>query len=386
MEKIVVGVIFGGRTVEHEVSIISALQAILSLDKEKYQVVPIYISKEGCWYTGDRLLEIANFRNMPELLRHSRPVTFSPNFGEHLLFETDGKQRRGWQQRIDVMLPVVHGTFVEDGCLQGLLELSGIPYAGPAVTGSACGMDKIVMKAVLKEAGIPVVDFHGFYFTDWLADEAAMISLLESKLTYPLIVKPANLGSSVGIGIARDRQALIRRIETAGEYAQRILVENAVEPLREINCAVLGKPGELRLSLCEEPYSKEEILSFADKYLSSSTKGMSGAKRRIPAELSPETSQLVQSLAARAFTALDCRGVCRVDFLINGATNQVYVNELNTIPGSLSFYLFEPDGFSYRELLDRLIQLAIDRKREQSKLNFCFDSNILTQSSFNGKK
>ncbi|MEG1661515.1 MAG: D-alanine--D-alanine ligase, partial [Clostridiales bacterium] len=317
MEKITVGVIFGGRTVEHEVSIISALQAMISLDQDKYQVIPIYISKEGHWYTGDNLREIANFKNMPQLLQQATEVCFSPNFGEHLLFSRERRRGKIFEQRIDVMLPVVHGTFVEDGCLQGLLELSGIPYAGPAVTGSACGMDKIIMKAVLKEAKIPVVDFHGFYFQDWLSDEQGLLQLLEQKLVYPMIVKPANLGSSVGIGLARDRQSLCRRIETAGEYASRILVENAVEPLREINCAVLGKPGDMRLSLCEEPYSREDILSFADKYLSSGTKGMSGAKRRIPADLDPQTTALVQNLSAAAFTALDCRGVCRVDFLIN---------------------------------------------------------------------
>ncbi len=386
MEKIAVGVIFGGRTVEHEVSIISALQAMLSLDNEKYQVIPIYISKEGRWYSGENLLSLDNFRNMPALLKQAREVCFSPAFGEHMLFERFPSKGKPWQRRIDVMLPVVHGTFVEDGCLQGLLELSGIPYAGPGVLGSACGMDKIAMKAVLKEAGIPVVDFYGFYFQQWQEDQQRMIETLENKLLYPMIVKPANLGSSVGIGLARTREALIARIEIAGEYACRILVENAVEPLREINCAVLGKPGDIRLSLCEEPYSKEEILSFADKYLNSSSKGMSGAKRRIPADLPPQTTEEIRSLAARAFTALDCRGVCRVDFLLNGDSGQVYVNELNTIPGSLSFYLFEPAGVPYGELLDALIALAIDRKREQSKLNFCFDSNILSQSSFSGKK
>ncbi|MCR4963587.1 MAG: D-alanine--D-alanine ligase [Firmicutes bacterium] len=386
MEKITVGVIFGGRTVEHEVSIISALQAMLSLDTDKYQVVPIYISKEGRWYSGDNLMKLENFRDMPALLKQAREVCYSPAFGEQILFERFPARRKIWQQRIDVMLPVVHGTFVEDGCLQGLLELSGIPYAGPGVLGSACGMDKIAMKAVLKEADIPVVDFYGFYFQQWQEDQQKIVDILEEKLRYPLIVKPANLGSSVGIGLARDRETLISRIETAGEYACRILVENAVEPLREINCAVLGKPGDIKLSLCEEPYSKEEILSFADKYLSSSAKGMSGAKRRIPADLPDQTAEEIRSLAARAFTALDCRGVCRVDFLLNGETGRVYVNELNTIPGSLSFYLFEPAGVPYGELLDTLIELAIDRKRQQSKLNFCFDSNILSQSGFSGKK
>ncbi|MBQ6808185.1 MAG: D-alanine--D-alanine ligase [Firmicutes bacterium] len=388
--KINVAVLFGGRSVEHEVSILSAQQAIAALDKNKYQVIPVYISKEGKWYSGDVLLDVKAFRDIPALLKQAVPVYFSHDYGDQMLYQRQSgglfsKKQAG--TRIDVALPVVHGTSVEDGCLQGFLETCGIPYACPSVLGSAVGMDKIMMKAVLREAGLPVVEYQAFTAGDWAEDAEAVLSAIQSKLHFPMIVKPANLGSSIGISRADDPEALREKIELALSFSLRILVEQAVDPLREINCAALGLPGDVEVSVCEEPLNGKEILSFEDKYLSSgSSKGMSGAKRRIPAELDAETTELIRSYTAKAFSAMDCRGVCRVDFLLDPKSNQVYVNELNTIPGSLSFYLFEPSGVGFDQLLDTMIRAALRAKRDADRLTRVYDSNILAQGGFKGKK
>lgn len=387
MQKIKVGIVYGGRSVEHEVSIISALQALHALDKDKYQPVPIYISKQGIWYTGDALMELDDYRNINGLLSRCHKVVFSVNHNEgRMIFEENGglfKKRQ--EETVDVVLPVIHGTHGEDGCLQGLLELSGLAYAGPGVLGSACGMDKIVMKAVLKEADIPVTDYIWFYTKEWDDDKNAILDKINNKLTYPLIVKPANLGSSVGITKAEDEEALEEAIILAGSFTNRILVEEVVTPLREINCSVLGEPCELEVSLCEEPVSLDEILSFKDKYLNSG-KGMSGANRRIPAAISDDLRQEIEGYAKKAFFVLDGYGVCRIDFLVNSDNNKVYLNEVNTIPGSLSFYLWEPKGKDFASLLDDLIRLALKRKRLHDKTLYTYASNILAQKGFKGKK
>ncbi|MDO4581138.1 MAG: D-alanine--D-alanine ligase family protein [Bacillota bacterium] len=387
MEKIVVGVIFGGRTVEHEVSIISALQAIQAMDKNKYQPLPLYISKDGQWYGGEALLDIKAYKNLPELLKQAQPLHYDASFGAPRVFAAArGMFGKGYEQRIDIALPVVHGTTVEDGCLQGLLELSGVPYVGPDVLGSAVGMDKTMMKAVLKEAGLPVVDYYAFCDHQWQDDAEAICAAAEARLGYPLIVKPANLGSSIGISRAEDREQMRAGVEAALMFTPRILLERAVAPLREINIAVLGFGRDLQLSCCEEPLAQRHILSFADKYLAASQKGMSGAKRRIPAELSDEQRQRIEDIARRSFTAMNCSGVCRIDFLLDEDSGEIYVNELNTIPGSLSFYLFEPLGLGFSELIEKLLQTALARQRQRDKLVSVYESNILAAGNFKGKK
>jgi len=391
--KINVAVLFGGRSVEHEVSIISGLQAFYALDTDKYNPIPVYISKEGKWYSGEVLKELKNYRDMNNLLKQATPVYLTQDYGEALLHEKKKSgglfgKKEAPATRIDVALPVTHGTNVEDGILQGVLDTAGIPYACPGVLGSAVGMDKIMQKAVLKEAGIPVVPFCSFIAADWMQDENAVIDAIEAKLSYPMIVKPANLGSSIGISRVNDRDALVEKIELALSFSRRILVERCIDPMREINCAVLGEPGDVITSLCEEPLNGKDILSFDDKYLSSdSSKGMSSAKRQIPADLTPEQEAQIRTYAERAFNALDFRGVCRVDFLIDVENGeQIYVNEPNTIPGSLSFYLFEPAGIGFSQLLDRMLKVALKAKRDQDSLTRVYTSNILAQEGFKGKK
>lgn len=384
--KINVAVIFGGRSVEHEVSIISAHQAMAALDGEKYRAVPLYIAKDGRWYSGDALFNLNSYKNMPKLLAAAIPVELSVNFGVKEIFtRPNGRFKKPWRQRIDVALPVGHGTGVEDGCIQGLLETAGIPYAGSSVLGSAVGMDKITMKAVLKDAGLPVVEGRGYAAYQREAAGDDLIAEMETALGYPLVVKPGNLGSSIGVSRVADRAALKEAVELAFSFSNRIMVEKAVTPLREINCAVVGAPGCLQTSACEEPLSGEDILSFSDKYLNPGSKGMSSAKRRLLPE-EDETVQQIKAYAKAAFSALDCRGVCRVDFLINSFSGEIYVNELNTIPGSLSFYLFDPAGLPFPDLLDRLIHLALEQRRIQDKLTTVYASNILAQGGFKGKK
>jgi len=390
MEKVKVGVIFGGRSVEHEVSIISALQAIRALDKEKYQAVPIYINKNGAWLGGEALLDLAVYQKAGELEKKCYPVVLRPVHGRFRLDipAEKGLFKKAEEVRLDVILPVVHGSYVEDGCLQGLLELTGIPYVGPSVLGAACGMDKIVMKSILIEAGLPVADYVWCYTGEWEDDNAAVIAKIEKTLAYPVIVKPADLGSSIGIKKAANKDELQDAMELAASFSRRLLVERVIEPLREINCAVLGFENEIELSLCEEPFSADEILSFKDKYIGSGdiAKGMSACKRRLPAEISDEVRQKIEDYTRRSFRALDGAGVCRIDFLLNRDTEKVFVNEVNTIPGSLSFYLWEPAGKSYTVLLDDLIKIALLRSRRKEKNIYFYSSNILAQGGFKGKK
>jgi len=377
--KINVGVFFGGSSVEHEISVISALQAMDAIDKTKYSVVPVYISKDGQFYTGEALTNIENYKDMNKLLSGCQAVT--------LLSQPDGvvlqKQRTGIfgksaVARIDVAFPVVHGTNCEDGTLQGYLELLRIPYVGCDVLSSAVGMDKIIMKKVMKESGLPVLDYVNFYTKEWHTNSVELISTIESKIGYPVIVKPANLGSSVGIKKAGSRRELEDAVSLAQSFSGRIIVERAVTKLKEVNCSVLGDYEKAEASACEEPISSDEILSYKDKYMNKGGgKGMSVAMRKLPAEIPQEMEKQIKELAVRTFKVLGCGGVARIDFLIDTGDNTVYVNEINTIPGSLSFYLWEACGKSFTQLTDQLISLALKREREKKELMFTYDTNIL---------
>jgi len=376
--KISVGVFFGGRSVEHEVSVISALQAIHTLDKDKYRVVPIYMSKDGKWYTGKELLSIDNFKRLDNLLEKSTEIYMTPAHEDFGIFKKEtGFLEKPQIDNIDLAFPILHGTYGEDGALQGFFELKGLPYVGCDVLSSAVGMDKIMMKMVLRDQGLPIVDFHWFLDREWYRDKDVIIEEIE-KLGYPLIVKPANLGSSVGISKAANRDELITAIELASSFSQRLLAEKMVKDLKEINCSVIGYSTNLEASVCEEPLKSDDILSYKDKYLSDSSgsKGMSGTKRKIPADLPLEMSQRIQQLAKDTFRILGCAGVSRIDFLIDNDTNEVFVNEINTIPGSLSFYLWEPSNKAFEPMLEELIDQAFKRRRETGNLVTSFDSNI----------
>ena len=379
--KTTIGVFFGGRSTEHEISVISASQAMHAINAEKYDVVPIYISKQGKWYTGNALLDIQNYRNISDLLSKVEEVYMEPSFGDYNLYK---KKRSLFGSNViahlDVVIPVLHGSNGEDGIFEGVLETIGIPYAGCNTLSSANGMDKITMKMILKSCGIPVVDYVWFTDKQWFEQRDSLITRIENEIGYPVIVKPANLGSSVGIGRAKNREELIEKVNDAEIYTTRIIVEDMIEDLQEINCSVLGNYDENQASVLEEPIKSGEILSYEDKYMGGSkgAKGMQSAQKRIPAELPEAETRRIQFLAQETFRVLSCHGVSRVDMIIDRKNRNIYVNEINTIPGSLSFYLWEATGISFEQLMDKLVELAITRKREQSMKTVSYDHNIFS--------
>lgn len=374
-----IGVFFGGRSTEHEISVISASQAMAAIDREKYDVTPIYISKQGRYYTGDALLDIKNYRDIPSLLEKCMQVYMEPSYGDYNLYRVK-KPVFGSAvvTTLDVVIPVLHGSNVEDGIFEGVLESIGIPYAGCNTLASANGMDKITMKMILRECGVPVIDYVWFTDKEWFKRRDAIIEQIESTIGYPVIVKPANLGSSVGIGRAANREQMIEKIETAEKYSSRLIVEHMVDNLKEINCSVLGDCDEYQASVLEEPIKSAEILSYEDKYMGGTkgAKGMQASQKRIPADLPEEMTKEIRHLAGETFRVLSCHGVSRIDFIVDEDKNKVYVNEINTIPGSLSFYLWEATGIPFTELMDRLVRLALKRKREQGQKTVSYDQNI----------
>lgn len=376
-----IGVFFGGRSTEHEISVISANQAMAAIDRDSYDVTPVYISKQGHWYTGEALMDVANYRDIPALLKQCEEVYMEPIYGNYTLYRAKkGIFGKAEVAKLDVAIPVLHGSNGEDGTFEGILDSIGIPYAGCGVLASANGMDKITMKMILQACDIPVVDYVWFTDKQWFSQRDSMIERIESKLGYPVIVKPANLGSSVGIGRAADRSVLIDRVNEAEKYSSRIIVEHMVENLHEVNCSVLGDCDEYQTSVCEEPIKSGEILSYEDKYMGGSkgAKGMQASQKRIPADLPVEVSDRIRFLAGETFRALSCHGVSRVDVIIDADNGEIYVNEINTIPGSLSFYLWEASGIKFPELMDRLVRLALKRKREQQMKTVSYDQNIFS--------
>jgi D-alanine-D-alanine ligase len=383
-----VAVLFGGDSVEHEVSIISAVQAMNHFDTDKYNVIPVYIAKNNIMYTSSKMLNIESFKDIASLLKDSREIRLY-NDGTGVFIKSDKKNDFSGKKplKLDVALPVVHGTNCEDGTLQGYLEMLKIPYAGCDVLASAVGMDKSVFKSVLKSAGVPVLDGLRFSSREFVEYEANILNKIDSNIGFPLIVKPVNLGSSVGISKVNSKGDLKAALDLAFSFAEYVLVERAVQNLREINCSVLGDGMECEASACEEPVMTDEILSYGDKYLSSeSSKGMSSLKRKLPADLPSDMTETIKEYACRSFKAINGHGVARIDFLMDDVSKEVFVNEINTIPGSLSFYLWEATGVKYKELLDKLISLAFKRQRQRENLKFEIDTNILSQCGALGTK
>lgn len=382
-----IAVMFGGRSAEHDISIISALQAIEQFDKTKYNVFPIYITKNNEFYYGEFLTNLKEFYDKESLLNKSTRVAFTKDSGsvEMLAFPINNTEK-GVICKLDVAFPIVHGTNVEDGILQGFLKTLDIPFVGCDVLSSAVGMDKYVMKVLLRSEGYPVLDGARYSIEDYSTSEE-IAQTIEKRFDYPVIVKPVNLGSSIGISKAKDRDELVKAVELSRKFAMRILVEPAIEHLKEVNCSVLGNSKECIVSECEEPVTTHELLDFEEKYISGAkkcgTKGMASLKRKIPADIDLETKQKIQGIAKKVFKYLGCCGVIRLDFMIDTDTDAVWLNEINTIPGSLAFYLWEPVGISYPELLDRLVDLAVDRYKNEKNINYAFESSVL--ESLTGK-
>jgi D-alanine-D-alanine ligase len=387
-----VGVAFGGRSVEHDVSIITGLQA-LSVLEERHVPIPIYIARSGRWFTGDALRELDAYRSDGgggEGPRGAQEVHFDLHNGRLLRAGGDGGgvlRRRASPEPIelDVVVLATHGTQGEDGCLAGVLELAQLPYVGPPVGAAAASMDKVMTKAILAQAGLPVLSHLALRREQWESDPAAGAARARQRLSLPLYVKPASLGSSVGVSRCESEEQISNALELAFELDRVCLLEPAVEGGIEVNCSVIGRPGaQATASVCEQPLASEGFLSFEDKYMGPSkgeggtgaAQGMKNAQRLIPAPLEDALTDRVKELAMRAFDAFGCAGVARVDFLIDADGNP-YVNELNTIPGSFSFYLWEPSGVPFVDLMDDLIDLALAEQREKRRTTSVFDTNLL---------
>jgi D-alanine-D-alanine ligase len=394
-QKTTVAVLFGSRSVEHEVSVISALQVMAAIDRSKYDVVPIYVDKTGRWFTGRDLEKIDTFKTLSLKSNHKFLEITPPSVpGNPLRSQSTGflSSFRLSLPKIDIVFPVFHGTNGEDGTMQGLLELADLPYVGCGVTASAVGMDKVIQKAVFAQAGLDVVDYTWFFREEYHKDAAKVIANIEKKLAYPVVVKPANLGSSVGITMAHNRKELEDAIELAQSFDRKVLIEKGLTEMIEINCSVLGWQN-LKTSVCEQPVKSGAVLSYKDKYMggakgsaktadSTSKKGMASLDRLIPAPIPPALAKKIQEMTKTAFRAIDGAGISRIDFMVEttngkvGANAKVYINEINTLPGSIAFYLWEASGVTFTQLTTELIELAQQRHASKQGTMFSIDSGL----------
>ncbi len=384
--KIKIGIFFGGNSVEHEVSIISALQAYNAIDKEKYDVIPIYITKDNLMYVGFDIGKIENYSNIELLLARSKRVVLVYERNQVRLVKYPFHLFSKVYDYLDLALPIVHGTNVEDGTLISLFKMVNLPFVGSDIVASAVGMDKQIMKDVLKTHKIPVIDYMTFNRSDYNDGVEKIIRKTLESIGYPLIIKPANLGSSIGITKVDNKAEFVKAIDYAFEFTNKIIIERCVKNLREINCAVLSTDKEVLVSECEEPVVEHDILSYEDKYINKGSKsnGMANLKRKLPADIPASLKKEIQEYSKETFNILGCAGVARIDFILEG--KNVYVNEINTIPGSLSFYLWKESGIEYAELLDKMIMAAIKENEVKSKLVSSFDSNILANVNYSGLK
>lgn len=394
MGKMQLGVIFGSRTCEHEVAIISAVQLMRNVNREKYDVIPIYISQKGEWFTGDALMDIKTYTPFDPFMKGILPVHLDLTAGSGALLHYEpakgllGGGKEKVVARLDCVIPVMHGLHGEDGSLQGLLELADIPYSSTGVTGSAVGMDKITMKRFFRGMGYPVLPDCAMTRAQWEQDQAACVKRVEEALPYPVFVKPACLGSSIGVSRADDRAALMDALNLGFSYDRRVLIEQGLDKPIEVNCSVLGYDGKRRASVLEMPNSGAGFLDFSEKYLAGSTgsKGMASLKRIVPAPIGEELTHALQALSLDIFDAMDCKGVVRIDYMLDRHSDHYYITEINTIPGSLAYYLWAETGLPYSQLIDEMVDCALRAFAEKKRNSFAFSSNILSGVVLGGKK
>ena len=395
--KLNVGVFFGGESVEHEVSIISAHQAMEALDKNKYNVIPVYITKGRKLFVGEDLWDMNNYKDLKALENKLTQVSLVLEDNKVVIKPVKAslfsKKELG---TIDVAIPVMHGTNGEDGTIQGFFEMLKVPYAGCDLYGAAVGQDKVLQKHILADNDLPVTNWFWVYGNEMDERKDEILEKVH-KLIYPVILKPARTGSSVGIAIAHNDEEYLECFEDARQYDEKVITEKVVKPMVELNCSVLGDGADARASVIEQvgSVSGDELLSYKDKYqgggkpsskAGSKSSGMASTARIVPAPISEEQTKLVQSLALKTFKVLGAAGVCRIDFMMDQETKKVYVNEINTIPGSLAFYLWKEEGMSFTELMDNLVNLALERERKRSKMTFSYDTNLLSTYSANSAK
>ena len=392
MNKTQLGVIFGSRSCEREVAIISAVQLMNHVDSEQYDVIPVYISEQGVWYTGSALRKIETFRHFSPDAPGVEQVELDMTAGSGALLATRpgkglfGHPSRVMVARLEVCVVVMHGLNGEDGTLQGMLELANLPYTSTGVAGSAIGMDKIMMKQFFRGAGLPVLPGAWFTRSRWEKKREQVLDEAEAQLGYPVFVKPANLGSSIGVSRADDREGLADSLDLAFDYDRRVLVEKGLDRPIDLNCSVLGYDDEVEASPIEMPISAEKFLDFKEKYLASGgSKGMASLHRVLPAPIPEELRDSIQRLSCDIFRMLDCKGVVRIDYMWDRETENVYITEINTIPGSLAFYLWENAGVKYQTLIDRMVRCARRAHEDKNSRNYAFTSDILKSVSLGAK-
>ncbi len=383
-----IAVIFGGRSVEHDVSIVTGHQIIDAFSAVHYDIVPVYISRDGRWFTGDALLQLDNFQD-PDIVKRDgvSPCLLSPDTRHHglIINPLASRFRKSEVKRLDVAFPALHGSHGEDGSVQGLLELADIPYVGFATLGSALTNDKIITKVVLRQAGIPVLEDIGFSREQWLSQPEQVIADIRLRFDFPLFVKPATLGSSIGIGRADSEDLLRASIDIAANFDRRILVEPAVSDGIEINCSVIGYGDHFEASTLEQPVSWDEFLSYEDKYLRGS-EGMKSAQRLVPAPINSELTERIKQTSIEAFKLVDGRGIARIDYLVRPQQNEFYLNEINTLPGSLAFYLWREDGYTNTSLVEKLLRLAQDAHAVKRRNVYDYQTNLVEVASQGGLK
>ena len=383
-----VGVIFGGRSVEHDVSIVTGQQVMRAFDGERFEVTPIYIDRDGKWFTGDALRDLKSFEQRVHELAGVQEVILSPNVNHHGLIVNplpSGLFGKSQVKRLDVVFPALHGTHGEDGTVQGLCELADIAYTGCGVLASALANDKIATKVVLRQHGVPVLDAVSLSRAEWEQAPDNVVTHILSVLQFPVFVKPATLGSSIGIARADDEAALRRNIDIASSFDRRVLVEPAFTGGVEINCALMGSDSDVQASVLEQPITWEEFLSFEAKYLQGG-EGMKSAERIIPAPLTAEMTQDIQELAVRAFQAIDGHGTARIDFLVKPESGEIYLNEINTMPGSLAFYLWQEMGMTPRDVVEKLVSLAQDAQADKRRNTYNYQTSLVSVTAARGLK
>ena len=399
MNKMNIAVLFGSRSCEHDVSIISAMQLMEAAKTAGFTVTPIYISRDGMWYTGDALFNVETFREFNPMGKGITRINLdvSANAGDVWAWPP---QRAGLFAKvpapiahIDCAIPVFHGLHGEDGSIQGLFEMANIPYASSGVLGSSVGMDKIAMKQMLRGAGYPVLDFVWFTRDQLKSDREAVIAKVEKKIKYPAFVKPAALGSSIGVSRATNREELQKALDVAASYDRRILVEVGINHPVEINCAALGYGEDVRASVCEMPVPTADgsFLTFWEKYLrnagtkgNEASQGMKSLSRVVPAPIGEELTGRIQKMTTEIFKLLDCRGTVRIDFILD-EFDMLYVNEPNTIPGSLAFYLWKECGVSFPLLVEKMVEDALRAHADQDSSVYAYDSTILQKVAAGAK-
>ena len=381
---------FGGVSPEHEVSVLTAMQVFAALEETTYQLIPLYITKSGHWLGGDALKYLSNYKELSELEAACYPVSFSKNEMGITHLTEQGKTglfKKPISIPVYALVCAFHGSEGENGAFQGICEQYNIPYTGSGVLASSVGMDKVKAKQLCEANQIPVTSSLDFYESDWEELQETIIQEAE-LLGYPLVVKPSSLGSSIGVKKVNASEELIEAVETAFRYDAHLLVEVAIHPLMEINCSVLGTSEACRASVCERPLGSTETLSFADKYQSGggADKGMASADRVIPADISPELTDTIRSMAVHTFKTFDASGVARLDFLVNAETEEVYFNEINTIPGSFSFYLWEKSELNFADLVKELIEIALQKHQQKNGRIRSYETNLLSEKAATGIK